>query len=394
MRTRNASDKSPGKEALPDDAPRLQAALDAPGHHLRIRPGTYRLRTPLTLPDGARIEAEPGAVLVADGIPWSLATRGGPPSAPAIAIRGGVWRGAGFRLSFVRGLCIEDTTFRDTPRALRLDHVDGYRLSRLALEGDNGGLLFAGCCRDGHAAGIDASRARLTGPCLLFSTDGDGLPHGPIENAAFREIIPPSYRFESDGSTIRNLEFTAKGTSPSSASFSEKGHFDNIVIDGAPHSSQRQDRKGDRFPSKVLLEPGLFLVTSSFGPRVHPVTGEVSSMHQGVDGALWDGRMLVETGICAWRAGVVIAAEESDGPAGTHVAIDHGNGLVSRYFHMEPGSLRVSAGDQVEERALLGWMGTTGRSTGEHLHFQLEEDGVPIDPMEALRERSREETAL
>ncbi len=72
------------------------------------------------------------------------------------------------------------------------------------------------------------------------------------------------------------------------------------------------------------------------------------------------------------------------GPAGTAVAVDHGGGWVSRYFHLETGSLRVGPGDRVEAGTLLGWMGKTGRATGEHLHFQLERDGVPVDPLPLL----------
>jgi murein DD-endopeptidase MepM/ murein hydrolase activator NlpD len=94
--------------------------------------------------------------------------------------------------------------------------------------------------------------------------------------------------------------------------------------------------------------------------------------------------MLLETGICAWRDGVVIESADTDGPAGTCVAIDHGDGLVSRYFHLERGSLRVAAGDAVREGTVLGWMGKTGRATGEHLHFQIEKVGEPIDPMSLL----------
>ena len=97
--------------------------------------------------------------------------------------------------------------------------------------------------------------------------------------------------------------------------------------------------------------------------------------------ALWNGRMLLETGICAWKRGVVTEAADGAGPAGTAVSIDHGGGWVSRYFHLEAGSLRVGPGDGVEEGTLLGWMGKTGRATGEHLHFQLERDGVPVDPL-------------
>ena len=147
-------------------------------------------------------------------------------------------------------------------------------------------------------------------------------------------------------------------------------------------------RDAPRVRTHVLLDPGEFLVTSPFGWRVHPVTGERRSFHAGVDGALWTGGMLLETGICAWRAGVVAEAADSDGPAGTNVAIDHGNGVVSRYFHLEKGSLSVAPGDSVRAGDFLGWMGATGRATGEHLHFQLEIGGTPVDPLPYLAERN------
>jgi len=151
-----------------------------------------------------------------------------------------------------------------------------------------------------------------------------------------------------------------------------------IAAQGAKYSSS------PRIRTNILLDPGEFLLTSTFGMRRHPVTGDEASFHAGVDGALWNGRMLLETGICAWRGGTVAEASDSDGPAGTNVAVNHGNGWVSRYFHLEKGTLRVSSGDRIEAGALLGWMGKTGRATGEHLHFQIERDGVPVDPLPIL----------
>lgn len=155
-----------------------------------------------------------------------------------------------------------------------------------------------------------------------------------------------------------------------------------IAAQSAKYSSSTRIR------TNILLDPGEFLLTSPFGVRTHPVTGDEDSFHAGVDGALWNGRMLLETGICAWRGGTVAEAANSDGPAGTNVAIRHDGGWVSRYFHLEKESLRVSCGDRVETGALLGWMGKTGRATGEHLHFQLEKNGVPVDPLPILARTS------
>lgn len=144
------------------------------------------------------------------------------------------------------------------------------------------------------------------------------------------------------------------------------------------------DSTAPRFPTHLLRGRGKFLVTSPFGTRRHPVTGEPDTSHLGIDGALWDGHSLVETDICAWDDGTVLTAADTDGPAGTHVVIDHGDGLVTRYFHLERRSLRVAPGDRVRRGQPLGYMGATGRATGAHLHFQMERDGVPFDPLPLL----------
>ena len=154
--------------------------------------------------------------------------------------------------------------------------------------------------------------------------------------------------------------------------------------DGTVYVSHRHPRADaaastPRVRTRILEEDGEFWLTSPFGGRIHPVTGE-RSFHSGIDGALWDGRALVETGICAWNEGVVLAAADGDDTAGTHVSVRHPSGLVTRYFHLEEGSLCVRTGDSVRRGQRLGWMGRTGRATGEHLHFQLERDGIPVDP--------------
>ena len=152
-------------------------------------------------------------------------------------------------------------------------------------------------------------------------------------------------------------------------------------------------REGERFATHVLSGEGEFCITSPFGERIHPITGE-RRFHSGVDGALWTDGKLVETWICAWGDGVVVEAHDADdNAAGVHVAIDHGGGLVTKYFHMELGTLKVGIGDKVSRGATLGWMGKTGRSTGEHLHFQVEKDGAPVDPVPYLRDASSQASA-
>ena len=79
----------------------------------------------------------------------------------------------------------------------------------------------------------------------------------------------------------------------------------------------------------------------------------------------------------AAAAGTVTLAGEM-GTAGLMVEIDHGDGLVTKYMHHD--KIYVEEGQKVEKGQQIGLSGTTGNSTGNHLHFQVEEDGVAIDP--------------
>jgi murein DD-endopeptidase MepM/ murein hydrolase activator NlpD len=71
------------------------------------------------------------------------------------------------------------------------------------------------------------------------------------------------------------------------------------------------------------------------------------------------------------------------GGYGNMVEIDHGNGLATRYGHMS--EILVEEGEEVEAGAALGRIGSTGRSTGPHLHYEVRVDGEPVDPTRFLR---------
>ena len=117
-------------------------------------------------------------------------------------------------------------------------------------------------------------------------------------------------------------------------------------------------------------------VTSPFGYRADPFLGRLA-LHPGVDLAEAEGAE-----IHAAAAGRVVHA----GPAGGYgimVEIDHGNGLATRYAHMSEAL--VEEGEQVNKGAVLGRLGSTGRSTGPHLHYEVRVDGEPVDPERYLR---------
>ncbi|WP_332813432.1 M23 family metallopeptidase [Ramlibacter sp.] len=115
---------------------------------------------------------------------------------------------------------------------------------------------------------------------------------------------------------------------------------------------------------------------SAFGWRIDPFTGR-SALHTGLDFEAQSG-----TPILAASGGVVVAQELH--PAyGQMIEVDHGNGLVTRYAHASRTWVRK--GDLVRRGQKIAEVGSTGRSTGPHLHFEVLVQGVPQDPQKFLR---------
>jgi murein DD-endopeptidase MepM/ murein hydrolase activator NlpD len=117
-------------------------------------------------------------------------------------------------------------------------------------------------------------------------------------------------------------------------------------------------------------------ITSPFGYRADPFLGRLA-LHPGVDLIEAYGDEIHATG-----AGRVTHAGPMGG-YGIMVEIDHGNGLVTRYAHMSKAL--VEEGQEVVQGAVLGRLGSTGRSTGPHLHYEVRVDGEPVDPERYLR---------
>ncbi|MCF6218152.1 MAG: M23 family metallopeptidase [Gammaproteobacteria bacterium] len=112
-------------------------------------------------------------------------------------------------------------------------------------------------------------------------------------------------------------------------------------------------------------------LSSHFGERTDPFTGKLAQ-HNGVDFAGREGSHVISV-----AAGVVTAAEKRYG-YGNLVEVNHGNGYVTRYGHNK--SLQVSVGQVVKKGEVLALMGSTGRSTGPHVHFEVLQNGNPVDP--------------
>ncbi|WP_086515539.1 M23 family metallopeptidase [Clavibacter michiganensis] len=123
--------------------------------------------------------------------------------------------------------------------------------------------------------------------------------------------------------------------------------------------------------------PSSMRISSPYGPRASPCSG-CSSNHQGLDFDPGNG-----AGIQSIARGVVRQVVSSNSGLGVHVVIDHevdGTRISSTYAHMQSGSVPLRAGQVVEAGTPVGRVGTTGASTGPHLHFELAYGSTRIDP--------------
>lgn len=155
--------------------------------------------------------------------------------------------------------------------------------------------------------------------------------------------------------------------------------------EAASASSSSSDSNSSSSSSEYVGGSGPFLmpvgqarISSPFGPRTHPVTGEVGKVHTGVDFAVPQG-----TSIHAADSGTVIIAEWWSG-YGNCVIIDHGGGVWTLYGHIREGGIKVRAGEKVERGQVIAESGSTGRSTGPHLHFEVRIDQKAVNPMPYL----------
>ncbi|MBP1054383.1 M23 family metallopeptidase [Rhodococcus qingshengii] len=130
--------------------------------------------------------------------------------------------------------------------------------------------------------------------------------------------------------------------------------------------------------ARLPVDPGKYTITSGYGYRSNP-TGTGGQMHAGLDFGAASG-----TPIFAVTGGTVTQASNVGDGYGNCVVITTGN-TETRYAHQVDGAIKVKVGDQVSAGTEIGGVGTTGDSTGDHLHFEVRVDGKSTDPMPYLQ---------
>jgi murein DD-endopeptidase MepM/ murein hydrolase activator NlpD len=153
-------------------------------------------------------------------------------------------------------------------------------------------------------------------------------------------------------------------------------------VKGAIETLEKQADQEMRIPSGWPVEG---VITSTFGFRFGPRSGKLER-HGG-----WDIATASGTPVLASASGKVIAAGFSNVGYGLHVVLDHGNGLKTLYGHLS--QIDVKLNDEITLSTQIGLVGSTGNSTGPHLHYEVRLSDVPVDPGPFL-DRARPEIPL
>lgn len=155
-----------------------------------------------------------------------------------------------------------------------------------------------------------------------------------------------------------------------------------VIPDGTPPEIKAPKPKPQ--PQYLAQGPGSPVFSAPYGAQfIWPAGGQLSQYfawyHPGIDIA---NRSV--PGIAASDGGIVLVAGWPDGQGyGNRVVLDHGNGYTSLYAHLS--NIYVSIGQTVSRGQLIGQMGSTGRSTGTHLHLEIHYKGVPLNPLSILK---------
>ncbi len=186
------------------------------------------------------------------------------------------------------------------------------------------------------------------------------------------------------------------GPSPSSAADISYTEFQSRIAEISRILDDRGDKLGmldsvlmdGRLAAKAIpttLPVTIGYYSSNFGSRIDPFTGR-QAFHTGIDFNAPPGSPIIAA------AGGVVAAAERHTEYGNMVDINHDNGLTTRYAHMS--RMLVKVGDVVLKGQKVGELGQTGRATGPHLHFEVRENSVPLNPNRFLSIAKAQEPAV
>ncbi len=178
---------------------------------------------------------------------------------------------------------------------------------------------------------------------------------------------PDSLSEEANQDVLASMEQTLSTIASELQSQENKLHTLDVML-------TNRNLREEVYPRGRPIEKGW--ISSHFGKRADPFTGK-QEFHRGVDFA---GKYY--SNVVAVAGGVITEAEDRSG-FGNLVEIDHGNGYITRYGHNE--KITVEIGQTVKKGQVIAKMGSTGRSTGPHVHFEVLKNGARVDPMKFIQ---------
>jgi murein DD-endopeptidase MepM/ murein hydrolase activator NlpD len=248
----------------------------------------------------------------------------------------------------------------------RQKDVQAASLGSLATEVSALYGLTAGKISSFHAGGIHASAAHGKDSPVVAAANSAPLKDAAVtfNNDAYYKSVDAFY-------ALRSTSFDSDSTRTLAASPSF-GHMVNPLMPG--HDVAGLGLAVNETPT---LWPVTGPITSSFGERENPFDDDEGEFHPGIDisGPLG-------TPIHATADGVVVAAEVVNG-YGREVTIDHGHGLETLYGHMS--GFAVTPGQSVTRGQVIGYIGHSGRTTGNHVHYEVRIHNSPVNPHKYLR---------
>ena len=154
----------------------------------------------------------------------------------------------------------------------------------------------------------------------------------------------------------------------------------NVILDNPTYNPPEEEGDGISTGNYINPCPSYTRISSPFGYRIHPVDG-TKKFHKGIDLAASKGAKVqaFDGGkVTKIKTNCEVGDGECGGGAGNYVVIDHGNGMLTRYYHLS--KVLVKTGQNVSIGQLIGEVGNTGKSTGAHLHFGVQVNEEYVNP--------------
>jgi murein DD-endopeptidase MepM/ murein hydrolase activator NlpD len=193
----------------------------------------------------------------------------------------------------------------------------------------------------------------------------------PLPDSARAKLIEK--KKEQDKVNVMNDEELGKDIAAQLNNLDARVKYQMTSYDGIEKLIQNQGEKIASIPAiQPVSNKELTKIASGFGFRIHPIYG-IAKMHNGLDFTAPQGTPIYATG-----DGQVTTAGVGAG-AGNHVIINHGYGYETVYMHMV--RIKTTVGAKVKRGEVIGWVGTTGASTGPHCHYEVHVNGTPVDPV-------------